>query len=210
MEQNGIRGVRVETIEIFESEKNTIWNDGKTFLLVFDKNNNQVADYDFSTGLKILEKNNKNIIFMHDEDLVPGSWKFYGSKVKVIEEKIIETKVTSEGFKDGKSIKRKYKNEDPWNTTRVGGQYVLAKEREKRISICRSCPFFNKEEGLCKVNGMISIEMTKHEISYCPESKWGNKEKSSEALISQIGINEEIQKNQEKFDKDLEEYLKEL
>jgi len=209
-EQNGIRGARVEAIEIFKSEKNTIWNDGKTFLIVFDKKNNQVADYDFSTGLKILEKDDENIVFIYEDDLVSGKWKFYGSKVKVIEEKVIETKVESEGFQDGNIKKRKQQDKDPWNVNRAKGKYVSGKEREKRISICRSCSFFNQNEGFCEINGMLSIEMTKHETSYCPELKWGDIKKSSEILVSKKEVEVEMKENQESFNENLEKYLEEL
>jgi len=200
----------VNTIEIFRSEKNTIWNDGKTFLIVFDKKNNQVADYDFSTGLKILEKDNENIVFIYEDDLISGKWKFYGSKVKVIEEKVFETRVESEGFQDGNIKKRKQQDEEPWNNNRVRGKYVSRKEREKRIRICRSCSFFNQNEGFCEINGMLSIETTKHETSHCPESKWGDIKKTSEALVSQKEVENEINKDQEKFNEDLERYLKEI
>ena len=209
-DQNGTRGANMEIVEIFKSEKNTIWNDGKTFLLVFDKKDNQVTDYDFSTGLRILETDDENIIFIYSDELISGRWKFYGSKVQVIEDKIIETRVESEGFQDGENTKRKNDDKDPWNTRRAKGKYVSRKEREKRIGICRSCPLFNKNEGFCEVNGMLSIEMTKHETSYCPESKWGDIKKSSEILMSQGKVEDEIKNNQEKFNQDLEKYLEEM
>jgi hypothetical protein len=210
VEQNGIRGVNMKIVEISRSEKNTVWNDGKTFLIVFDKKDNQVADYDFSTGLKILEKDNENIIFIYEDDLVSGRWKFYGSKVKVVEGKVFETKVESEGFQDGDIKKRKQQDKEPWNNNRVKGRYVSGKEREKRIRICRSCSFFNQNEGFCEINGMLSIETTKHETSHCPESKWGDIKKTSEILVSEKQVEDEIKKDQEKFNEDLERYLEEI
>lgn len=208
VEQNGIRLVRMNIIELCRSEKNTIWNDGKTFLSVFDKNNKQVADYDFSTGLKIMENESEMIIFINDEDLVPGQWIFYGSKIKINGKEFIETKIQSNGFKDGKKKSRTYKDKDPWNKNRSSDKYVSATDREKRINICRSCDLFNAVEGICSINKMPVIEMTKHEISYCPELKWGDMVKSSEYLIKQTGIDADIEKEQKTFNDSLDEYLR--
>lgn len=209
VEQNGIRGVNMSIIKIYESEKNTIWHDGKTFLSVFDKKNKQIADYDFSTGLKIIQDEDMMTIFINSEDLVSGRWKFFGTKVEQIDGAILEKRVEADGVENEVAISRVYAEKDPWNKNRLDTKYVSVQEREKRIDICRSCKFFNSEIGECKVNDVLMVEMTKHKVSYCPKFKWGNKEKSQEILTDATRVDEEIRKEQDKFNEDLEKYLEE-
>lgn len=217
VDQNGIRLLKMNIIEIYRENISTVWHDGKTFLLVFDDNNKEIADYDFSTGLKLLQDGNIVIVFIDDKDLVPGNWKFFGTKIIQKENRIIEEKIEVYGKKEGKSKKRNYLEKDPWNKNRVVGEYVSSKEREKRIEICRSCPLFSHLDGTCLVNGNIVIELTKEKYSYCPEEKWGDKEKAIEFISSypegDIIMPEGTfidQEDQENFEKELDEYLKGL
>lgn len=217
MDQSGIRLINMNIIEITKQDSSTIWHDGKTFLVVFDENNNQIADYDFSTGLQILQDEDSITIFITDEDIVPGSWKFFGTKIISINDKIYEEKVFCSGESFGSYRKRSFSEKDPWNKRRVFGEYVSFSEREERMDICRSCPLFNKTDGTCSVNGNLVIETTKNKYSFCPEEKWGNKEevvnKMSLSPEGDIITPEPIiidEKDQEKFEDELEEYLRGL
>ena len=208
----------MKIIEICEQPKNVVWNNDKTFLCVFDKNGNQIADYDFFSGLRLLLDENTIKVFIFDKDLVPGKWKFFGVITTQKNNKIIEKRIFFEGIKTGKIFKRKYENKNPWNYH--GGtitEYVSAKEREDRMDICRRCPLFNKIDGTCSVNGNLVIATTKRKYDYCPEEKWGNKSEAirhysqdlSEEMIQNIKTKNITSLNdQEKFEAEFEEYLK--
>lgn len=206
-------------ITICKQPLQTVWHDGKTFLCVFDKNNKQIADYDFSSGLKLIQDGNNMTVFIYDKDLVPGRWEFFGTKIVQKNDKLIEEKIKIKGNKNGKPFIRKYDTENPWNNR--GGlfnEYVSSSEREKRIKICRSCPLFVNLDGTCSINGDLVIETTKQKYRYCPEEKWGNKKESNEKAASQvpqgdIRMSHLIVPNpneQEDFENELEEYLKGL
>jgi len=212
-EQNGIGLFNMKIVEICEEDLSTIWNDSKTFLLVFDEKNKQIADYDFSNGLNLLQKENSLVVFFNEEDIVPGKWKFVGTKIIEKNKKIFEETVEVFGEKSGKYTVKKNKN--PWKENRTWGEYISFEEREKRIKICRNCEFFNQLDGVCSINNVFVLEFTKHKYYYCPENKWGDKEESEKyatqkfyndsSLLKNVTINEQDQQN---FESELEEYLK--
>jgi len=199
----------MKTVNIYESAKNTIWNEGKTFLIVFDENGDQIEDYDLATGLKIIQDDKKSTIFINDEDLVSGTWKFFGTRAREISPAVIEEKVESEGFKEKGEPVWPSVNEDPWTGRRVFGSFVSLSKRNERIDICRSCPFFIKTIGECSVDGKSVIESTKQKNSYCPVEKWGDK-KDSIISMKPGGVQEAawLREDQKDFDDDLEEYFK--
>jgi hypothetical protein len=207
----------MKIVEIFRQPKDVIWNDDKTFLCVFDNEGKQIADYDFYSGLKLMLDGNYIRIFIYDEDLVSGKWKFFGTKSIQKDKKIIEEKVFSSGEKNEETLKRKYKEKNPWGITRgIEDQYVSAQEREKRMGVCRKCPMFVNSDGTCSVDGSLSILETKKRYSYCPEEKWGNKEESLgsthvENPSDMISINTKIDPlDQQNFENELEEYLRRI
>lgn len=204
-------------VELYKDKISSIWHDGKTYLAVFDDNDKMIADYDLSSGIKILQDDDTITFFITEEELVPGTWKFFGTKVIQQNEKNIEEKVQSSGKLEGDSRERVYLEEDPWNTRRVEGEYVSSKEREERMDICRSCPFFISEDGTCSINGNFVIESTRHVYSFCPEEKWGDKElvieRMSVAPEGDIILPEAVviaEEEQSEFEAELEEYLKGL
>jgi hypothetical protein len=203
----------MKMIEIYKERMPIIWNDSKTFLVVFDENGNQVADYDFSNGLQILQDDQNIVIFVNSEDILPGKWKFFGTKSVQKNGKIFEESVFSFGEKEGD--KKNNIEEDVWQKKRVWGNYVSFAEREKRINICRKCDFFNQENGICLANDVLVLEFSKHKYYYCPEGKWGSKE-DFDKYYSEISPDDIIMpagtvtaEDQEDFEKELERYLKE-
>lgn len=215
-------------IEISKQPLDTVWFDAKTFLFVFDNNGKQIADYDLSSGLKLISDKKNMTIFIYDEDLIPGKWKFLGTKLIQKNNKLVEEKISADGYKEGKLSKRKYDNKNPWDIAQLGtfnesiNQGISVKEREKRINICRDCPFFIHEDGICSINNDLVIQTTKLKYEYCPEEKWGNKEESIEYKLSLkqrspnaddiIITNQAMINNKEQitFENELEEYLKGL
>lgn len=207
----------MKIIEIYKDKSSTIWNDAKTYLAVFSDSGEMIADYDFSSGIKILQDDDTITLFITEKDLVPGNWKFFGTKVIQKNEKNIEEKVQSSGKLEGERRKRVYAEKHPWDTRRVQGEYVSAEERESRIGICKSCPFFVSENGTCSVNENFVIESTKNVYSFCPEEKWGDKksviEKMSAYPEGDIILPEAVviaEEEQSDFEAELEEYLKGL
>lgn len=201
-------------IEIYKEKNPVIWNDSKTFLAVFDDKGNQIEDYDFSTGLQILQDGQNIVVFVNDEDIVPGEWKFFGTKSIQKDGKIFEESVYSFGKKEGD--KKNKLDDDPWNKKRTWGNYVSLAEREKRIGICKKCDFFSQQDGTCSVNDVLVIEFTKHQYYYCPEGKWGSKEDfdrhyselSADNILMPGGFSIE-EKDQEDFEKEFDEYIRE-
>jgi hypothetical protein len=208
MEHHGIGQVDMNITEIYKTQKDTIWNDSKTFLMVFDKRGRQIADYDFYTGLQMIQKDDEIIIFIDNKDLVSGRWKFFGTKIKIVESKIISENIFSEGVREGNNTSHTFFKENPWGTQNTNIEYVSFNERKKRIKICRSCPFFVHSTGECSVDGKNVIESTKIEKSYCPEEKWGSKEKSIILIEDEKQADIMFQQNQKEFEDELEEYLK--
>lgn len=45
-------------------------------------------------------------------------------------------------------------------------------EFDKRMEICRQCPFFNKRKELCKKCGCFMKIKSRLENSHCPIGKW--------------------------------------
>jgi len=208
----------MKIIEIYKDNKSTIWIDEKTYLAVFDNKGNILADYDSASGLKILQDEDSIIFYITGEDLVPGNWKFFGTKFVEENEKGIEIKVESSGILEGNKRKRVYTEKDPWSKKRASGQYVDSEEREKRFRICLSCPFFSSKDGTCSVNGNLVIESTKKFYSFCPEEKWGDREMVMKNISSSVSENDIIlpepvvieEEEQSQFEEELEEYLKGL
>lgn len=205
-------------IELYKDKPNTLWQNNETFLCVFDENNILIASYDFCTDLKLMQDDKEMTIFIHDDDLVPGKWILFATKVNNdYIKKYIKKRIKVEGNKPGKSKKIKINEEYPWNKNWGHGQYVSRKKREERLSVCSTCPFLNLENMTCSVNKKIVLESTKYENEYCPEEKWGNKEevmkKMFDSAVSRgdiiISQNQQIdQKEQAEFEAEFEEYLK--
>ena len=209
MEQNGIRWHKVSIIELYSDNLKTIWHNNDTFLCVFDDKNNLIADYDLKTGLKLMKNDKKMTIYINDDDLIAGRWTLFVTKIYE-ENKTQKTKI--EGKKEGDTKKRFFKEDRPWDTNYSNQQHVSVKERERRLSICKSCSFFNIGDMTCEIDKSIALEDTKYLDKYCPEDRWENKEEVLQRLtengtMPKIEINQE---EQSQFESELEEYFKGL
>jgi hypothetical protein len=192
-------------VELYSDKIDTFWVNNETFLYVLDDKNNLIADYDFRTGLKLLKRDKEIVIYINDEDLIPGKWFLFATKVhNKKNKKIIKTK----GKKIGVIKTRVFEEERPWDLGYSNQLHVSRKEREERLSICKSCPFFNIKDVTCQIDGSIVLETTKYADKYCPEEKWGDKESAMKKFAGDaIIVNEEEQQD---FESELEEYLKGL
>lgn len=195
---------------IYSDEINTQWKDDETFLCMFDQNNNLVVYYDLCSGLRLVQDEEKMTVYINNSDLSPGKWIFFGTKTKVIGNNLIKEKIKIEGFSEY-GTNHKFKKIRSQNKC-TSQETVSEKEQKERISICNSCPFFDKNNMVCKENDRIVLDLTRYKYEYCPKEKWGNKEEvmkklSENAIINIPQIN---QKEQQEFEKELEEYLKGL
>jgi len=57
-------------------------------------------------------------------------------------------------------------------------------------------------------DGKNVIQSTKIEKSYCPEQKWGNKEKSQTVIQDEKKVDTILKENQKEFEDELDKYLK--
>ena len=51
----------MDIVEIYKDGTQFMWPNNKTFLCVFDENDNLVTDYDLCSGLKLMQKDNEII-----------------------------------------------------------------------------------------------------------------------------------------------------
>jgi hypothetical protein len=203
-------------IELYSDKPNTIWKNSETFLCVFDNENNLISDYDFRTGLKLVQDEKKMTIYIADSDLVPGKWILFATKVFDEE---LEEAVRVEGKKDGEPREVVFNDKRPWDWNYSSEPHVSRQEREDRLSVCKSCPFFNIEDMKCEVDGKMVLETTKNVNGYCPEEKWGDKKRiDMERLAENLARGDIIlpkgpnidKEDQAEFENELEEYLKGL
>lgn len=124
----------MDIIEICKQPINTIWYDAKTFLFVFDENEKQIADYDFSSGLKLLTDGENITIFIYDKDLVPGKWIFVGTQLIQKNDNKIEKKIKIEGYKEGKYLTTEYNPKNIWNDPKyeINDKTVIKSENTSR------------------------------------------------------------------------------
>lgn len=52
------------------------------------------------------------------------------------------------------------------------GKEISEEEFDRRMQICRECPFFNKRKEVCKKCGCFMKIKTRLENSHCPIGKW--------------------------------------
>jgi hypothetical protein len=197
-------------IELYKDKPNTLWQNDETFLCVFDNNENLIMDYDFCTGLKLVQGDDYMSIYINEDDLIPGKWKLFATKTKIINNEHIKKRVKAEGIKKENVSLDSVSNKNLSNNECGPGEYVSKKERESRLSICKTCPFFDKENIICTVDKKIVLKSTKYKNEYCPKEKWGNKEEFLQKLIESgtIPVAKINKEEQEAFELELEEYLK--
>lgn len=204
-------------INIHKDKANTIWKNDETFLCVFDNNNNLLADYDFCTGLKLMQDDKEMTIFINDENLVSGNWVFFATKINTANRTQVKERIKVSGFKGGSLDKFDIDDEYPWSNNCGPGKYISKKERDDRLSVCKSCPLFDLNNMTCTVDEKMVLQSTKYEDSYCPKEKWGDKAavlaEISERMQGSIIMPQAIkidQQEQDEFEAELEKYLEAL
>jgi hypothetical protein len=203
-------------VEIYKDEPNTVWVNDETFLCVFNNENVLIADYDFCSGLKIMQNNKNMTIFINDSDLPSGKWILLATKINI--EENLKEKIKVEGFKEGEVTAKVFSDEGPWLDNCGPDERVSREEREERISICTECPFFNSIDMICTVNNRIVLESTKYKGLLCPKGKWGDQETIDRMLKEGLESGEIVMPNaivideqdQSNFEADLEDFLKGL
>ena len=203
-------------VEIYKDEPDTVWVNDETFLCVFNNENVLIADYDFCSGLKIMQNNKNMTIFINDIDLPSGKWILFATKINT-QDNLRET-IKVEGFKEGEVAAKEFNEEGPWLNNCSPDEQVSKEEREERISICTECPFFNSADMICTINNRIVLESTKYKGLLCPKGKWGDQETMDRMLKEGLAngdimmpVGETIDKqDQSDFEADLEEFLKGL
>jgi len=150
----------------------TMLENETTFLCVFDEDNNFIADYDFCTGLRLIQEEQTLVIYINENDLVPGSWVLF---VTTVDENYVKTKSKVKGTKEGLPRTRIHTSQNPWDGCGAGEKVSLA-ERDSRITVCASCPLLNAIDMVCSVSGKSVTDATTRKEQFCPEDKWGNKE----------------------------------
>ena len=204
----------MNNIEIYKETIETMWKDSETFLCVFDNKNNLIADYDFCTGLKLMQDEKDITIFIKDEDLIAGKWVFFGTKVS---KDFLSEKIKINGRKKGSPKTIEYSEQNPWSNNCGPGNHTSRQERQKRVSVCVSCPLFDSKNMTCTVDETLILESTKYEDKFCPEGKWGEKElvmaKMLEDALDRGDIiipkgEKIIPEEQENFEEELDRFLK--
>lgn len=191
-----------------------MWTNNETFLCVFDENGKFITDYDLCSGLKLMKKDNKMVFYVNEDEMVQGKWKLFANRISkdFSSEKIV---ISGESVVGSKT--RKFDNNLPWAENCGPGKFVTRSEREKRLNICKECPLFDMQNMTCSVNLQSVLEATRDANKYCPEDKWGNKDKVFAEVEEREGLTEERaiaaaalidKQNQSDFEKELEEFLK--
>jgi hypothetical protein len=201
----------VNIVEIYEDDIKFMWDNNKTFLCVFDKNNNFITDYDLCSGIKLMKKDDRIIFYVYENEIVQGKWIFFADRVSedYSREKLVIYGESAVGLKT-----RKFNDTLPWKN--CGSQkFVTRSEREKRLSICKECPFFNIEKMTCNVDSQLVLDSTRGADRTCPEGKWGERDRILAELSEQEGFTQEpayIIETQDQldFENELEEFLKGL
>lgn len=202
----------MSTVNIYKDKSETIWQNDETFLCVFDVDNNLIAEYDFCTGLRLMQNDKEMTVYINDDDLVPGKWVFLATKAIPIDGGGYSgEKIRTEGIKEGNEGYREFNSEFPWNTENSGsGKYVSREEREQRVSVCKLCPLFDSKNVTCTADGKNVLKITKYENEYCPEEKWGNKEKFLVERGLIVGPQEVSEEDQADFETELDKFLEGL
>lgn len=202
----------MSTVNIYVDKANTVWQNDETFLCVFDIDNNLIAEYDFCTGLRLMQNDQNMTIYINDDDLVAGKWAFIATKSIPVEGGgYLGEKIRVEGFKEGEEGYREFNSQFPWNNANSGpGKYVSRQEREQRVSVCKLCPLFDSKNITCTVDDKNILKITKYENEFCPEEKWGDKQK----FLAERGLTPESQassqEEQADFEADLDKFLEGL
>jgi len=194
----------MDIVEIYKDGTQFMWPNNKTFLCVFDENDNLVTDYDLCSGLKLMQKDNEIIMYVNEDEMVSGKWTLFATRTN----KDLSTKeIVIHGYSEVGSKKRIFDKEFPWSNCGPG-DFVSREEREKRLNLCKECPLFDYQNMTCTVDKELVLDITREKDQYCPKEKWGEKQR----VLSEVTIREGLidAKNQKDFEEDLEKYLEEL
>jgi hypothetical protein len=204
----------MSTIDLYTLPDDTMIQDHATHLWVCDEDGTLIADYGLCTGLRLIKKSDGLTIYINDVDLVPGAW-----TLRVTTDADGET-LTSivEGLKEGPPASRIYSSDQPWDGC-GSGERVSKVERDRRLSLCKSCPLLDPDSMTCTVSGKSVLDATTRVPEFCPEDLWGNKQDVLDAQIAQaiadgsfvprIGPGFEPDE-QAQFEAELDQYLESL
>jgi len=205
----------MSTTNLYTLPINAMIIDDETSLCVFDEYNNLKADYDLTTGLRLLLDGESLTVYIHNKDLVPGAWVLF---VGLMTAEFTKESDTVQGFTEGTPVPRDYNSESPWDSRQNFTGVTLA-ERERRLSICALCPLLDTASMTCTVSNKLVTNVTTIDNQYCPEDKWGNKQqvmdeafqlaldKGEIALPTPISVEKE---DQAQFEAELNSYLEGL
>lgn len=182
---------------------NRFWDRDKTIAIVFDNNGKQIADFDLVTGINI-ENIDGNLFMTIDEEIVPMGTLMFRAAWAEFKEDAPAEKFSYEEIIPIQKEKEKDRivKEKPWDYKGSGDTFVSFSEREKRISVCRSCELFNHSTGICEINGMDAMLVTKSANYYCPEGKWDKGKNADPNFTPYVSAQDEFE---EEFEKYLEE-----
>lgn len=159
-------------VDLHTTPENTMIKNDETFLWVRDETGAVIADYDFCTGLRLIQRDEGLTIYVNDSDLVPGSWTL---SVTTLDANAEPSLTTTWGTKDGVPAPRDLSSDNPWDGC-APGEHVSVVERDRRLSLCKSCPLLDSESLTCSVSGKPVFDTTTRVDQFCPEDLWGNKQ----------------------------------
>jgi hypothetical protein len=196
-------------VRIYRDEPNTTWLNDETFLCVFNSQNVLIADYDFCSGLKIMQNDKDMTIFINDIDLPSGKWILFATKINI--ESNLKERIKAEGFKEGEVAVKEFNEKGPWLDNCSSDELVPKEEREERLLICAECPLFDLTSMRCTVSDRIVLESTKYKNVICPQRKWGDFDNLvASGQVANPTTTTIDKQDQLDFEADLEDFLKGL
>lgn len=203
-------------INLYTVSENTILKNDETFLCVFDESGKLIGDYDFCTGLRLLKKSNRLIIYVNDADLISGSWTLFLTE---LDENLAAVTTKIEGSKEGSPSSRHFINDNPWDNCSPGYEHVTIKERQERVAICAECPLLDRETMKCTISGKLVLDVTTKADEFCPEELWGDKQRVLSAISERAlaqGLVPDVEgpvvttNDQALFESELDDFLENL
>lgn len=151
------------------------WIADQTYVRCFDGDGKEVLTVDRANGLRWLVKEEGGLLFFAvDETCLPaGRWKFTGKWLvggrgleKSTHAVVVEGVASGEGYEP--FVPEGY----PWAIEFTDVMYVGYAEFLDRVSSCRSCEFYNHEDGVCGKSGLEVFGQAIDGRMSCPIDRW--------------------------------------